>query len=230
MLSIITIASWFGDFLHWVGAAFAGHGYLIMAVLIAGESAGLPLPGETSLLAGAVAAERGHLDIYLVILIAAGAAIVGDNIGYLFGRRVGRGLLERHAHLLRISERKIAVLEYSFAQHGAKMVFFGRWVTILRSTAGPLAGASHMPWPRFLLFNALGGLSWAATMGTLGYVFSASVSTIKSTFGIVGAVALVLVVVLGIVFVRRAERRLFAAPKGDDPDHPAHGHERDGDH
>ena len=78
--------------------------------------------------------------------------------------------------------------------------------------------------------TALGGLSWAATMGTLGYVFSASVSTIKSTFGIVGAVALVLVVVLGIVFVRRAERRLFAAPKGDDPDHPAHGHERDGDH
>lgn len=210
MLSSIITVSWLGDLLHWLGALFATHGYLIMAVLIAGESAGLPLPGETSLLAGAVAAERGHLNIYLVVLIAAGAAILGDNVGYLFGRHFGRRLLEHHGRLFRISAQKVAVLDYSFARHGAKMVFFGRWVTILRATAGPLAGASRMPWPRFALFNALGGLSWAATVGTLGYLFSASISAVKSTVGIIGIVALVLVIVAGIVFVRRAERRLFA--------------------
>lgn len=197
--------------LHWLHTLFTQHGYLIIAILIAGESAGLPLPGETSLLTGAVLAERGSLNLALVMTVAAAAAIIGDNLGYLIGRRAGRALLERYGRFVRIREKELAVLDYYYDRHGAKTVFFGRWVALLRVAAALFAGASRMAWPRFLLFNALGGIAWVVTVGLVGYLFAASASGIKSGFGIFGIVALVIVTVAGILFMRRTERRLFGS-------------------
>lgn len=194
--------------LHTLESLFASNGYWIIALLIAGESAGLPLPGETSLLAGAYVAEQGDLSIVLVIAVAAGAAIVGDNIGYLVGRHAGRGILERYGRLFRIRERQLRLMDYYFEEHGGKTVFFGRWVAILRVGAALFAGSSRMPWPRFFLWNALGGMAWAVVMGSVGYLFARSLGAIDKAFGVFGIVALVVTGVLLVVFVRRTERRL----------------------
>ena len=120
------VASALGGALHWLESVFASRGYLIMAVLISGESAGLPLPGETSLLAGAVEAQRGVLSLPWVIAVAAGAAMVGDNVGYWVGNRAGRPALLRYGRFLHIREKQIALLDHYFTRHGAKTVFFGR--------------------------------------------------------------------------------------------------------
>ena len=142
----------------------ANLGYAALAALVGAESGGMPVPGETALITASVLAQRGKLELELVILIAASAAIVGDNIGFLLGRRLGRVLLERPG---RLQSHRTAVLERAdrlFERHGAKTVFFGRWITGLRVWAAWLAGAAHMPWPRFLLYNALGGVAWAVTV------------------------------------------------------------------
>jgi membrane protein DedA with SNARE-associated domain len=203
------VAGLIGDLVRWVESVFAQHGYLIMAVLIGGESAGLPLPGETSLLAGAVEAQRGVLVLYWVIAVAAIAAITGDNIGYWVGRRAGRPLLERYGRVVHIRERQLLVLDYFFARHGAKTVFFGRWIALLRVGAALFAGASRMPWGRFALWNALGSVAWAVSIGLLGYFFWASVSTIKGVVGYAGVAAMVAFVIVAFLFVRRAEKHLY---------------------
>ena len=188
---------------------FAQHGYLIMALLIGGESAGLPLPGETSLVAGAVEAQRGVLDLPWVMFVAAAAAMVGDNLGYWVGRRVGRPALRRYGRFVRIGDRQIRVLDYFFAHHGAKTVFVGRWITLLRVGAALFAGASRMPWRSFLIWNALGSAAWAVSVALIGYFFWASVGTVKGVFGYIGIAALLASVVAGYFVLRRIERRLF---------------------
>jgi membrane protein DedA with SNARE-associated domain len=180
-----------------------------MAVLIGGESAGLPLPGETSLLAGAVEAQRGVLYLPWVMVIAAVAAMVGDNLGYWVGRRAGRPVLRRYGRFVRIGDKQIRVLDYFFAHHGAKTVFVARWITLLRVGAALFAGASRMPWRSFLLWNALGSAAWAVSVGLIGYFFWASIGTVKGVFGYIGIAALVASVVGGYFILRRIERRLF---------------------
>jgi membrane protein DedA with SNARE-associated domain len=225
LMSVLMAAGLLGGLLRWLHTLFSQHGYLIIAILIAGESAGLPLPGETSLLTGAVLAERGSLNLALVMAVAAAAAIIGDNLGYLAGRRAGRALLERYGRFVRIRTKELAVLDYYYDRHGAKTVFFGRWVALLRVAAALFAGASRMAWPRFLLFNALGGIAWVVSVGLVGYLFAASASGIKSGFGIFGIVALVVVTVAGILFMRRTERRLFGADAQGGADTSAPGTE-----
>jgi membrane protein DedA with SNARE-associated domain len=198
-----------GDALRWLESLFAGHGYLIMAVLIGGESAGLPLPGETSLLAGAVEAQRGVMYLPWVVAVAAAAAMIGDNVGYWVGRRVGRPTLVKYGHFVRMRDRQIRVLDYFYAHHGAKTVFFGRWVTLLRVGAAVFAGASRMPWRSFLLWNALGSIVWAVGVGLMGYFFWASIGAVKGVFGYVGAAALIATMIGGFFLWRRTERRLF---------------------
>jgi membrane protein DedA with SNARE-associated domain len=208
-LSAPAIASVLGDALRWLESIFAQHGYLIMAVLVGGESAGLPLPGETSLLAGAVEAQRGVLYLPWVMAIAAAAAMVGDNLGYWAGRRAGRPALRRYGRFVRIGDRQIRVLDYFFAHHGAKAVFFGRWITLLRVGAALFAGASRMPWRSFLLWNALGSMAWAFSVALIGYFFWASIQTVRGVFGYIGIAALVASFVGGYFILRRIERRLF---------------------
>jgi membrane-associated protein len=173
----------------------ANLGYLALAGLVGAESGGLPVPGETALITASVLAERGKLELPLVIVVAASAAIVGDNLGYLLGRRLGRTILARpgrlHAHRTSLLARADAVFE----RHGAKTVFFGRWILGLRVWAAWLAGAAHMPWRRFLLYNALGGICWATSVGIAGYVIGKGAERLFASAG--AAVAIAVIVLVG---------------------------------
>ena len=161
-------SSFFSNLFNNVETAFRHYGYLIIFLPILGESAGIPLPGETVLLAGGLAASKGILSLPLVILVGASAAIIGDNLGYLVGRRGGRPLLFRYGAVLHVKDRQIAILDSFFDKHGPKTVFFGRWVIFLRVWAALFAGASRMHWRQFVFWNALGGLAWATTMSCAG--------------------------------------------------------------
>ena len=203
----VPVAGIFGDLYDFFLRAFADYGYLIVFLPILAECAGLPVPGETVLLAGGVAAQKGVLSLPWVIAVAAAAAILGDNIGYLVGRRGGRPLILRYGRLLRVRDKQIAVLDSYFRRHGPKTVFFGRWVIFLRVWAALFAGASRMEWKRFVFWNALGGILWAATMSSLAYAFARSVAFIGDVFGIVGWTLAILVAILVAVFIWRLEHR-----------------------
>jgi membrane-associated protein len=157
-----------------------------------GESSGALLPGETALITAAVLASKGKLQIELVIALAACGAIVGDNIGYVIGRRGGRWLLERPG---RFHARRVQVLDVAdplFERHGSKAVFMGRFILGLRVWASWLAGATRMRWRSFLLWNALGGICWAVLVGLLAYLAGRSATDVFKTFGLFGLVAAVL--------------------------------------
>lgn len=176
-------------------------GYAGVALLVGSESAGLPVPGETTLVAAAVLASQGGLSLPLVVAVAAGAAIVGDNLGYLAGRRGGRWLLTRPGRWEKRRVRLLARGESFFERHGAKAVFLGRFVPWLRVTAAWLAGASRMRWPRFLLANAAGGVIWAASVGLAAYLLGKAAGAILSAIGL-GLFALVVLVGIAALFVR----------------------------
>jgi membrane protein DedA with SNARE-associated domain len=182
------------------------YGLLLLFVLIAAESAGVPLPGETALIAAAVLANQGHWSLLAVIAVAALAAIVGDNAGYWIGRKGGRRLLERTPIVRDAFGRALPPAERFFAKHGAKTVFFGRFIAFLRITAAWLAGISHMPWWRFLFWNALGGVLWAAAVGVIAYHFGRAAAEAVNHYGAVGgivAVALLVILFVGFHFWRK---------------------------
>ena len=144
-------------------------GYLAVFALIGIESLGIPAPGETMLVTASVYAGATHnLEIAGVIAAAAAGAIVGDNIGYAIGRKGGYRLLLRFGHRVRVKESHLKVARYVFDRHGEKVVFFGRFVAVLRTYAAFLAGVGQMEWRRFLAWNAAGGIVWALIFGLLG--------------------------------------------------------------
>jgi membrane protein DedA with SNARE-associated domain len=144
--------------------------YLVVAVVIGVESMGVPLPGETTLVAAALLASQHHLKIEFVILAAAAGAIVGDSTGYFVGRKAGRRLFERLGRRFHhFSEDRIVRAEKYFHKYGVWTVFFGRFVALLRIFAGPMAGMLRMHYPRFLAANAAGGIAWSATIGIVAY-------------------------------------------------------------
>src|SRR5919202_4320212 len=161
-------------------------GYAALAALIAGETMGIPLPGETALIAGGVLASEGHLRLELVIVIAAGAAIVGDNVGFWIGRRGGRRLLELPGPLERHRAAALERGEEVFRRHGGKTVFFGRWFSVLRIASAWLAGVNRMPWGTFVVYNALGGIGWAVSVGLLAYYLGHSADDLLKIVGIGG--------------------------------------------
>jgi membrane protein DedA with SNARE-associated domain len=167
--------------------------YALLFAVVALESAGLPVPGETSLATAALLAARGTLEIVAVIVVGAAAAIVGDNTGYVVGRSWGRrGLLA--GRLLRDRrERLLDEAEGVFRNHGGKMVFFARWLPVLRVFGGPLAGISDMPWRRFFVANASGGILWATSISLLVYVTGRQ----QGTLGIAAAGAAFTAVAVG---------------------------------
>lgn len=184
----------------------AGVGLPVMGVLIALESTGIPLPGETALIAAALLASQHKLDIVAVIVVAAACAIIGDNCGYLLGRKGGRRLL--HARVFRgHGERLVEHGQPFFERHGGKAVFLGRWFAGLRIAAAWLAGINHMSWPRFLFWNALGGAAWATSVGLLAYYLGHAAGKAISTVGIAGAVLAVASVVVAWLVLRRRHRR-----------------------
>src|SRR3954471_4185037 len=185
-------------------------GLPVMALVIAGESMGVPLPGETALIAAAILASRGHLDITAVIVLAAAAAIIGDNVGYLIGRKGGRQLILRHHRLRPHAERMLAVGEPFFARHGPKAVFLGRWFAGLRIAAAWLAGINQMRWPSFLFWNATGGVAWAVTVGVLAYALGHSAERLLKTAGVVGAGTIVVGGIGGLLWLRMRRARRAA--------------------
>ena len=160
--------------------------YPLLFALVGAESAGALLPGETSLILAAILAAQGRLSLPAVIGTAAVAAILGDNAGYLIGRRGLRRLIGARRRRQTRRERSLARGEEFFRRHGAAAVFFGRWLPGLRVFASWLAGATRMSWPRFLLWNALGGLSWASTIGSVAYLLGRSASSWSWAIGLVG--------------------------------------------
>jgi membrane protein DedA with SNARE-associated domain len=189
-------------------------GYPLLFVLVMSESGGIPIPGETSLIAAAVLASQGKLQIELVIAIAAAGAIVGDNIGYVIGRKGGRWLLERPGAFRRQRQEVLRVGEPFFEVHGPKAVFFGRFLLGLRIWASWLAGATRMHWRSFAMWNALGGISWACAIGLIAYFLGHSAGGAIEAFGIYGLIAVLLAIVGGLVLHRR---HVSHGPRKRDP-------------
>jgi membrane protein DedA with SNARE-associated domain len=181
-------------------------GYLLPAI-IGLESMGIPSPGETALVTAAVLASQGTLQIWLVIVIGVCSAIIGDNIGYLLGRRFGRELLEAPGPMHR---RRLLVIRSGdrfFSRHGGKAVFLARWIALIRVAAAWLAGINRMPFRHFFFWNALGGISWGITFGLVGYFAGRAGAQVLTRLGMVGAVLLALTLVVGLALLRRRERR-----------------------
>jgi membrane-associated protein len=182
-------------------------GYLALAGLVAGESLGIPLPGETALIAAALLAAHNQMNLVLIIAIAAIAAILGDNIGYLIGLKGGRRLLERSGPLHKHRKRLLEHGEPFFARHGAKAVFLGRWFTGLRITAAWLAGINRMHWLTFLMWNALGGIAWAISVGVLAYIIGPQAEALFGYVGVGGVVAVVALLAAILLWRWRRNRR-----------------------
>ena len=188
----------------------AQYGYFAVFAIVALESAGVPLPGETALVSAAVFAGQGTLNVEAVIATAAAAAILGDNGGYWIGREFGFPLLYRFGPLLRIDEGMLKVGQYLFLRHGGKIVFFGRFVAILRTFAAFLSGVNRLPWPRFLLFNALGGVTWASVFGLGGYFLGLAFETYARPVGLAALVCAVIGALAASRFVARHAESLRA--------------------
>lgn len=184
-------------------------GYPLVFALIAIETMGIPVPGETALVTAGIVASRGRLEVEVVIALAAAAAILGDNVGFAIGRKLGRRLLTAPGPLLKHRQSVVEVAEPFFERHGPKAVFLGRWIAGLRITSAWMAGVTRMPWPTFLFWNALGGIAWATSIGLLAYFVGHSAEKIIHLVGLGGALAVVLGG-LGVWFAVRARRRAEA--------------------
>ncbi len=168
-------------------------GLPLLFVVIGMESAGIPLPGETSLIVAAVLAQHGHFNIAAVIAVAAAGAIVGDNAGYWAARKGGRRLLQKWGRIARWSDKALPRAERFFERHGGKTVFIGRFIAFLRITSAWLAGLSGMSWWRFFFWNAAGGITWACLVGLVAYYTSRAAAEAIGRYGLfVGGGALVL--------------------------------------
>ena len=176
----------------------ASIGYPLLFGFVGAESAGALVPGETALIVAGALAGQGRLSLPLVIAVAAVAAIVGDNVGYVIGRKGIRRLVDRPGRRSRLVERADVLV----ARYGAGAVFVGRWVPGLRVVVAWAAGTGRMPWSRFLLWNALGAIAWASSVGTLAYVLGRSASSSPATIGLVGLVVVLAVLVAGVRHLR----------------------------
>jgi membrane protein DedA with SNARE-associated domain len=190
----------------------ATYGYAIVLAIVAVESIGIPLPGETTLSLAAIYAGATHrLNIGGVIAAATLGAIVGDNLGYLLGRVGGYQLLRRYGHYVRVNERRVKIGRYVFDRHGGKVIFFGRFVSILRTYAAVLAGTMKMDWRKFLVFNTVAVIVWALVVGLAFYYFGSVLKALQTPIDIlVGGVALAVLIAL-LVALRRKEKELGVA-------------------
>jgi len=184
------------------------YGLIIVFLAIALETSGVPLPGETALIAAAILASQGHFSIWSVLVVATLAAIIGDNVGYWLGRWLGRGFLQRYAPVRRFSDRVLPPTERFFRRHGGKAIFLARWFSGFRVAGAWVAGFAHMTWWRFFVWNALGGIAWAVTVGLLAYYTGHAAADVINRYGLIGGVAIAAIVVVGVVAVHFWRRRV----------------------
>jgi membrane protein DedA with SNARE-associated domain len=188
---------------------FTHHGLPLLFVVIMLESFGIPLPGETALIFFGLLAAKGNYDIVTVIVVAAVAAIGGDNLGYwLIGRLGGRALFRRAAWLQRWADSVLPRAERIMSRHGGKTVFFGRFIAILRFTAAWVAGLGRMPWWRFLFWNATGGIVWAVAVGLVAFYGGKAAADAISRYGLYAAAGVAALVVIAFLAVHFGKRRL----------------------
>jgi membrane protein DedA with SNARE-associated domain len=192
-----------------VGHLIDSYGYWALFALVAAESLGVPLPGETALiLAGTYAGTTHHLNPWLIFAVASAAAIIGDNIGFWIGDKGGYRLARRYGSKVRLDERKLKTARYLFDRHGVPVVFFGRFVSVLRTYAAFLAGTSRMRWRKFLPANAAGGIVWAGIYTAVSYLAGTWLQRVSGTIDwILGGVAVVAIAAV-VLLVRRQASRL----------------------
>jgi membrane protein DedA with SNARE-associated domain len=190
-----------GTLHHW--------GYLAVGLFLFLEDFGVPLPGETMLIAASLYAGTGHLNVWLVAIVGFAAAVLGDNLGYVIGRKGGRRLIERFGKYVFVTPTRLDRAEAFFENHGGKVVTIARFVEGLRQLNGIIAGTVEMPWRRFLFFNVIGAALWVATWTSLGYLAGNHVETIAHdfTYFAIGVAALAVVVVLWHLRQRRKHKR-----------------------
>jgi membrane protein DedA with SNARE-associated domain len=185
------------------------YGYWAVFVIVGLESVGVPMPGETTLIAAAIYAGATHrLSIGLVIVAAMAGAILGDNVGYTIGHWGGYRILVRYGRYVRLDEAKVKLARYIFLKHGSKVVFFGRFVSVLRTYAAFLAGTTRMPWWRFFAFNAAGGIVWSLIYGLGAYLLGQQLQRLTRTADVALGIGAVVGVVAFLVFLARNEKRL----------------------
>lgn len=195
--------------MHIISALVAQHGYWVVAAVVALESLGVPLPGETALVSTAIYAGSTHeLNIWILIAATAAGAIAGDNVGFWIGREYGRAFVVRYGHLVRLNEKRMHLGQFLFDRHGGKVVFFGRFVALLRVVAALLAGINCMEWRRFLLFNALGGFVWATLFGLGGYLFGRELQQLEGPLAVVSVAIAAVAFLAAMWFMRRREASL----------------------
>jgi membrane protein DedA with SNARE-associated domain len=191
----------------WLHQAIQAYGLWVLFGLVAMESMGVPVPGETALISAAIYAGSTHeIGVADVVAVAAAGAIAGDNLGFLIGRRIGLPLLQRYGRHIGLGHDRLKLGQYLFTHHGGKIVFFGRFVAFLRAFAAVLAGANRMPWSNFLLANGLGGLCWASLFGIGAYLFGQEIHRIAGPIGLILLVAGLLFLLLGARLLRRHEK------------------------
>jgi membrane protein DedA with SNARE-associated domain len=187
-----------------LGHLIQTYGYAAVFVLVGAESLGVPVPGETALtLAAIYAGHTHHLNPWLIFLVASAAAIIGDNIGFWIGDKGGYRLARRYGHWVRLDEHKLKIARYVFDTHGPEVVFFGRFVSVLRTYAAFLAGTSRMRWSKFLPANALGGIVWAGVYTLIAYYAGNALQRASGTIDLAILGVAVLSVAGVLFFVRR---------------------------
>jgi len=192
---------------------FQQYGYWVVFFGVMLENAGVPIPGETILLAAGFFAALGHFHLALVMAVACLGAVLGDNAGYFIGRKLGRAALLRYGRYVGLTPKRLTMFESFFERHGDKTILVARFITGLRVFAALLAGAAHMRWPRFALYNFLGAVLWSIAITLAGYFFGHSWHLLERWVGGIGAGALAAVIVAGVVIflVRRRKRALAVA-------------------
>jgi membrane protein DedA with SNARE-associated domain len=191
----------------WLTDLFARYGYAAVFFGVFLENTGVPVPGETMVLAGGALAHAGHLSLPIVIVVSIVAATLGDNLGFYIGRNGGRRLLERYGSRIGVTTARLREFDRFFERHGAKTVFVARFITGLRVFCAVLAGGSGMPWPTFFLFNATGAVVWSIIIAVVGYLLGQSWETLERLIGGSSLLGLVIVAVLVIVWIVRLRRQ-----------------------
>jgi len=198
------------DPVHHLHGYLATYGYFAILVIVGMESAGIPMPGETVLVAAAILAGEGKLQLWGVVGAAAAGAIIGDNCGYWVGREFGFRIAYRYGRYVNLDERRLKLGQYLFLKHGGKIVFFGRFVAVLRAFAAFLAGVNRFNWERFFFFNAAGGVVWATIFGAGGFWLGRAFEAYTRPVGVAALAAAVVAFFLGARFVRHHEQALEA--------------------
>jgi membrane protein DedA with SNARE-associated domain len=191
----------------WLTDLFARYGYAVVFFGVFLENTGVPVPGETMVLAGGALAHFGHLSLVWVIAFAVVAATLGDNLGFAIGRKGGRRIVERFGSRVGVTRSRLHEFDRFFEKHGAKTVLVARFITGLRVVCAILAGGSGMPWPEFILFNAAGAILWSTTIALVGYFLGRSWDTIERLIGGAGIAGLVLVAALVLIWIVRSRRQ-----------------------